>query len=74
MAASMLRCQNPDCRAEFVAARSHAKWCSEKCRKRFERRPSLYNGAEIDEAIRDTDCAEDALLVVLCRLELEAAA
>ena len=83
MAALVLRCRN--CGKEFVAQRRHARCCSELCKKRFQRRlrsdsaclpgvPDDFERCAWESADRDGLEALTAALLVLCRLDLEAAA
>lgn len=72
MAAVMLRCQNPSCGREFVSSRSHARWCSERCRKAYARRPDLpENLAMLALDAADGDCwlALDAAIAIARRFE-----
>jgi hypothetical protein len=71
MAAVTLRCQA--CGSEFLAARQHARWCSDRCRMAYSRRrldyPEDLPRLAWLETGRDAELGLCAFLRVIWRIE-----
>jgi len=70
MAVVALRCRN--CGGEIFRSRRHARWCSERCRKAYARRPDPpENLAVLALGAADGDCwlALESAIAIVRRFE-----